>query len=308
MKTTFRIALCLALFLSFSAWNLAQEKATSTITIVVPERGQEETKVSIGSALQAFGGAKEKEKTGDEYFKEFKGDLYWKKFDGEGEKRVVKLSLEKGKEYKFRVQALAQPNNYEAITRYKEITIKGGEDANVDLSKKLPTDRTTARWVPTPDDVVDQMAAMAKVTKDDVIYDLGCGDAVMLIRPMQKIGAKRGVGIEINPKMVKIAKDKVKEAKLEDKIEIRQGDILDVKDMSEATVVLLYIGDVLGERLGPVLKKTMKPGARIVSHRFGLGDWKADKMTTVKGQDGGEYDLLLWIVPERKVETKKDKQ
>jgi precorrin-6B methylase 2 len=306
MKTTTRITLCLALILVLSAWSAGQEKATSTITVLVPvpEGRQEETKLSIGSALQSFGGAKEKEKTGDEYFKEFKGDLYWKKFDGEGEKRVVKLSLEKGKEYKLRVQALAQPNNYEAITRYKEITIKGGEDAKVDLSKKLPTDRTTARWVPTPEDIVDQMAAMAKVTKDDVIYDLGCGDAVMLIRPMQKIGAKRGVGIDINPKMVKIAKDKVKEAKLQDKIEIREGDILDVKDMSEATVVLLYIGDVLGERLSPVLKKTMKPGARIVSHRFSLGDWKADKMVTVKGQDGAEYDLLLWTVPERKIEKK----
>ena len=300
MKTCIRIALCLALFLGFSAWNVAQEKATSTITIIVTERGQQETKVSIGSALQSFGGAKEKEKTGDEYFKEFKGDLYWKKFDGEGEKRVVKLSLEKGKEYKLRVQALAQPNNYEAITRYKEITIKGGEDANVDLSKKLSTDRTTARWVATPDDIVDQMAAMAKVTKADVIYDLGCGDAVMLIRPIQKFGAKRGVGIDINPKMVKIAKDKVKEANLEDKIEIRQGDILDVKDMSEATVVLIYIGDVLGERLSPVLKKTLKPGARIVSHRFLLGDWTPTRTENVTGADGDPYQLHLWVVGEEK--------
>jgi SAM-dependent methyltransferase len=300
MKTSIRIALFLALFLGFSAWNVAQEKATSTITIIVPERGQEETKVSIGSALQSFGGAKEKEKTDDAYFKEFKGDLYWKKFEGEGEKRVVKLSLEKGKEYKLRVQALAQPNNYEAITRYKEITIKGGEDAKVDLSTKLPTDRTTARWVATPDDIVDRMAAMAKVTKADVIYDLGCGDAVMLIRPIQKIGAKRGVGIDINPKMVKIAKDKVKEAKLEDKIEIREGDILDVKDMSDATVVLLYIGDELGARLSPVLKNTLKPGARIVSHRFLLGDWRPTRTETVTGADGYEYTLHVWVVGEAK--------
>jgi tRNA A58 N-methylase Trm61 len=305
MKTTIRIAVCLLLLAGFTTWNAAQEKVESKLTIIVPEKGHAETKVSIGSALQSFGGAKEKEKTGDEYFREFKGDLYWKKFDGEGEKREIKLSLEKGKEYKLRVQALAQPNNYEAITRYKEITIKGGEDAKVDLSKKLPTDRTTARWVATPDDIVDQMAAMAKVSKEDVIYDLGCGDAVMLIRPIQKIGAKRGVGIDINPKMVKIAKDKVKEAKLENKIEIREGDILDVKDMSEATVVLLYIGDVLGQRLSPVLQKTLKPGSRIVSHRFGLGDWEPTKKTMVKGADGDEYELLLWVVPEKKGDKNK---
>ena len=73
-------------------------------------------------------------------------------------------------------------------------------------------------------------------------------------------------------------------------------------------MVLLYIGDDLGERVGPVLKKALKPGSRIVSHRFLLGDWKADKSLTVKGEDGGEYELHLWIVPERKVEKKKEKQ
>jgi SAM-dependent methyltransferase len=174
-----------------------------------------------------------------------------------------------------------------------------GED-KTDSQKRKPD----VVFIPTPQVVVDRMLEAAKVTKDDVVYDLGCGDAVMLIRPFQKFGVKKGVGIDIDPKMVKIAKEKVKEAKLEDKIEIRQGDILNVKDMADATLVLLYIGDDLGELVSPVLKKTMKPGARIVSHRFSLGDWKADKMVSVKGQDGGEYDLLLWIVPERKIEKK----
>ena len=75
--------------------------------------------------------------------------------------------------------------------------------------------------------------------------------------------------------------------------------------MADATLVLLYIGDDLGERLSPVLQKTMKPGARIVSHRFTLGDWKPTTTITVKGQDGGEYELHLWIVPEKKLEKKK---
>jgi predicted O-methyltransferase YrrM len=124
----------------------------------------------------------------------------------------------------------------------------------------------------------------------------------MLIRPIQKFGVKKGVGIDIDPKMIKIAKQKAKEAKVEDKIDLRVGDILNVQDMAEATLVLLYIGDDLGERVGPVLQRTMKPGARIVSHRFILGDWKPTRTITVKGQDGGEYELHLWVVPERKIE------
>jgi hypothetical protein len=105
--------------------------------------------------------------------------------------------------------------------------------------------------------------------------------------------------------MIAIAKKKAKEAKVEDKVDLRVGDILNVKDMAEATLVLLYIGDDLGERVGPVLQKTMKPGARIVSHRFILGDWTPTKSVTVKGEDGGEYELHLWIVGEQKKGEKK---
>jgi hypothetical protein len=94
----------------------------------------------------------------------------------------------------------------------------------------------------------------------------------------------------------------VKQAGLEDKITIVQQDILKMteKDCAEATVVLLYIGDDLGAKLSPVLQKALTPGARIVSHRFRLGDWKPDKTVTVKGTDGDEYELHLWTVPERK--------
>ncbi len=79
------------------------------------------------------------------------------------------------------------------------------------------------------------------------------------------------------------------------------------KDVAEATVVLLYIGDDLGKRVGPSLKNLLKPGSRIVSHRFSLGDWEPTKKLTVKGEDGGEYELLLWIVPDRKLEKSQNK-
>jgi uncharacterized protein (TIGR03000 family) len=280
MKNSIYITLGFMVVVGVSARNIAQEKATTEITILVPEKGHEETEVKVNG----------------------------KKIDGEGDTRTYKASLEKGKEFKFKVEALIQPNNYTKITRVKEITLKGGDKTTVDLTVKNPkTDKIVVRWVPTPDDIVDEMSKLAKIGKNDIVYDLGCGDAVMLIRPIQKFGAKKGVGIDIDPKILEKAKENVKKAKVEDRVELRVGDILNVKDMSDASVVLLYIGDDLGERLSPVLQKTLKPGSRIVSHRFRLGDWEPTKSVTVKGEDGSEYELHLWVVAEKKIGKQKDK-
>ena len=280
MKNLTRIALCFVVLLGLSTWNDAQEKTETTITITVPERGQAETILKVNG----------------------------KTYDGEGGTRTYKTALEKGKEAKFKLEVLIEPNNYTKITRRYELTLKGGDKAKVDLTVKNPKipDDIFVRFVPTPDDIVDEMSKLAKIGKNDVVWDLGCGDAVMLIRPIQKFGAKKGVGVEYDPEVLQKAIANVKKAKLEQKIDLRQGDMLKVteKEMAEATVVLLYIGDDLGERVGPVLKKALQPGSRIVSHRFSLGDWEPTKKITVKGQDGDEYDLLLWVVGERKVEKK----
>ncbi|HEX3149805.1 MAG TPA: TIGR03000 domain-containing protein [Gemmataceae bacterium] len=212
--------------------------------------------------------------------------------------------LEPGKTYEYKIEAVVVPNNYTRITRTRTVTFKAGETVEVDVRKEDPKnkDAIVVRWVPTPDDIVDKMCDLAKVTKDDVIHDYGCGDAVMLIRPIQKFGAKKGFGNDIDPKMVVEAKKKIKEAKLEDKITVVEGDILKMteKDCGEATVVLLYIGDDLGAKLSPVLQKALSPGARVVSHRFTLGDWKPNKTIEVKGEDGDAYTLHLWIVPAKK--------
>ncbi|MBI3822013.1 MAG: class I SAM-dependent methyltransferase [Planctomycetes bacterium] len=284
MKTSFRLALCLLFAAFVSARASAQDKVLTEITILVPDKGQEETVVKVNG----------------------------KKLDGEGPKRIYRAALDKGKIFKFKIEALIEPNNYTKITRRKEIAIKGGENDNVKIDMTADqsfeevskADDIVVRFVPTPDDIVDEMSKLAKITKDDVVYDLGCGDAVMLVRPIMKFGAKKGVGVEYDPEVLKKAIENVKKNKLEDKIVLRQGDMLKLqpKDVEDATVVLLYIGDDLGRRVSPVLKNTLKPGSRIVSHRFLLGDWKADKSITVKGQDGGEYELHLWIVPDRKLD------
>jgi uncharacterized protein (TIGR03000 family) len=261
----------------FGVAACGQEKKTVTIKITVPDKGHAETIVKVDGV----------------------------EVKGTGTSRTYTTApLEVGKEYKLKIEALIEPNNYTKITRPREITVKAGDEVKIDLTtedKKL--DKIVVRWVPTPDDIVDKMAEMAKVGKDDIIFDPGCGDAVMLIRPVKKLGAKKGIGIDIDPKMVEKAKAKAKEEGVAEKIVIKEGDILNEKDMaicSEATVVLIYIGDDLGARMAPVLQKLLKPGTRVVSHRFTLGDWKPDKTEKVTGVDGEEYTLHYWVVKEKK--------
>ncbi|MBY0455849.1 MAG: TIGR03000 domain-containing protein [Gemmataceae bacterium] len=255
----------------------AQDKKTATITITVPEAGYKETVVKVDGAEVKGKGATRTFTTG---------------------------ALEAGKEFKFKVEALIEPNNYTKITRTKEVTVKAGDDAKLDLTvEDKKNDKIVVRWVPTPDDIVDEMAKMAKIGKEDIVFDPGCGDAVMLIRPVKKLGAKKGIGIDIDPKMVAKAQEYAKKEGVADKIVIKEGDILNEKDMAvcaEASVVLIYIGDDLGARMAPVLQKLLKPGTRIVSHRFKLGDWAPDKTVQVTGADGDTYTLHYWEVKEKK--------
>lgn len=268
------IAAAVATFASVGLVD-AQEKVTSKITVFVPDRGHRDTVLKIGEA----------------------------KTDQKGvERKFVTPPLDKGFTYSYDLHAIIEPNNYTKIFRKKTITFKAGEDVSVDLRPKDPAEKIEVRWVPTPDDIVDKMSDLAKVTKNDVVYDFGCGDAVMLIRPITKHGAKKGVGIDIDAKMIDRAKENAKKAGVADKLDLRVGDILNVtaKDMADASVVLLYIGDDLGARLGPVLRKNLPAGARVVSHRFTLGDWAPSRTVEVTGEDGFQYTLHLWVVGEKK--------
>jgi uncharacterized protein (TIGR03000 family) len=209
--------------------------------------------------------------------------------------------LEVGKAYEYSFSVTWRPNNYTTLTRTKNIEFKGGDDISVDLTKpdaKNP-DKAVVRWVPTPDDIVEEMLKLGGVKDGDVVYEPGPGDARMLIAAVKK-GAKKGVGVELDAKKAEEAKENVKKAKLEEKIEIRTGDALKVDDYGNATVVLLYMGNEFNNLLRPLLEKQLKPGTRIVSHRFVMGDWAPDKTITVTGQDGDEYKIHLWTVKEKK--------
>jgi uncharacterized protein (TIGR03000 family) len=204
--------------------------------------------------------------------------------------------LDPGKPYEYDFVLKFAPNNYTTITRTKTIKFAAGEAVTVDLTKKQDDDKAVIRWVPTPDDIVAEMLKLGKVTKDDVVYDLGCGDGKIVIAAVKDGKAKKGVGIDLDPEKVKEAKAKAKEAKVDDKVEVRQGDVLDIKDLPDATVVMMYMSDELGELIKPKLLAGLKVGTRVVSHRFKLGDWKPDESKTVQGEDGDQYTLHVWTV------------
>ena len=221
--------------------------------------------------------------------------------EGTGLKRDVEHKLAADKKA-VTVVAVWEPNNYTKITRKRKVTIGEDNEVPVDLSKADPKspDDIVVRFVPTPDDVVDEMCKMAKVGKNDIVYDLGCGDGRMVITAVKKFGAKRGVGIDLDPKLVKECKAAAKAADVEDKVEFRVGDVLKVKDLSDATVVLLYMGEDINLRLRPILQKTLKPGARVVSHRFTMGDWEPAQKKTVDSSVGYACDVLLWEIKGKK--------
>src|SRR5436190_773630 len=194
--------------------------------------------------------------------------------------------LEPMKAYEYSFTVTWRPNNYTTLTRTKAIEFKGGDDIDIDLSKedKKNPDKAVIRWVPTPDDIVDKMIELGGVKDGDVVYEPGPGDGRVLIAAVKK-GAKKGVGIELDPKKAAEATDNVKKAKLDEKIKIIEGDALKDRDYSEATVVLLYMGNEFNGLLRPILEKQLKPGSRIVSHRFLMGDWKPDETKKVTGAD-----------------------
>jgi len=150
--------------------------------------------------------------------------------------------------------------------------------------------------VRTPPVVVVEMLRLASVTSSDVVYDLGSGDGRIVITAAQEFGA-RGVGLEIEPDLVAEAERNARWAKVADRVRFVQQDIFEA-DLSEATVVTMYLGIDVNLRLRPKLLAQLKPGSRIVSHDFPIGDWKPERVVKFQGPDR-VHVLSLWIVPPR---------
>ena len=152
-----------------------------------------------------------------------------------------------------------------------------------------------APYVATPPDVVDRMLTLAKVDSSDVVYDLGCGDGRIVIAAAQKFGA-RGVGVDIDPVRIAEANANAKRAGVEKLVTFTLADVLET-DVSDATVVTLYMLSAINVKLRPILTKELAKGSRIVSHNFAMGDWEPDHVDTFKDGAGTTRTLYLWTIP-----------
>jgi|ERR1051325_9702580 hypothetical protein len=145
----------------------------------------------------------------------------------------------------------------------------------------------------TPYAVVPTMIELARIRGDDVVYEPGCGDARVLIAAM-KAGARRGIGVDIDPDLAEVSYAAVKSAGMQDRVEILWGNALAV-DMSTATVVFLFMGEPFNLVMRPLLWKQLPVGARVVSNDFAMGDWQPDRSVRVD-TPGRTYTLYLWTI------------
>ena len=149
-----------------------------------------------------------------------------------------------------------------------------------------------APYVPTPYDVVNRMLELAEVTRDDVVYDLGCGDGRIVITAAERFGA-RGVGIDYDPERIAEANANAARRGVQDLVTFIQQDAMEA-DVSDATVVTLYLLSSSNRKLRPILTRQLRPGARIVSHAFRMGDWRPDVTREFQDERGTTRTLHLW--------------
>jgi ribosomal protein L11 methylase PrmA len=161
--------------------------------------------------------------------------------------------------------------------------------------------RVDVPYVPTTDEAVKVMLKLANVSKNDIVYDLGCGDGRIVISAAKEYGA-RGVGIDIDPERIQEAEANAKKAGVEKLVRFEENDLFDA-DIHDATVVTLFLLNRINLRLRPKLLGELKPGTRVVSNTFGMGDWKPFREVAVNeaGDNLGlSRKFLLWIVPQRR--------
>lgn len=145
-------------------------------------------------------------------------------------------------------------------------------------------------YVPTPPDVVSAMLKLANPHKGDVLYDLGCGDGRIVVAAAKQYGL-HAVGVDINPERIKEANENAAREGVANLVKFQVGDLYEA-DLKGASIVTLYLLPDVNLKLRPKLQRELKPGARIVSHSFDMGDWKADKEETIESKR-----IFLWVLP-----------
>ena len=154
--------------------------------------------------------------------------------------------------------------------------------------------QSLAPFVPTPPDVVDRMLRLARAGPGDVVYDLGCGDGRIVIAAAVKFGA-RGVGVDIDPTLVARAESNARSAGVQDRVRFRVQDAMTV-DVSEATIVTLYLLAASNVKLRPLLTTQLARGSRIVAHNYPIGDWEPEAIDNFTDEAGVRRTLYLWTV------------
>jgi len=149
-------------------------------------------------------------------------------------------------------------------------------------------------YVPTKYPVVDEMLRMADIQKSDIVYDLGCGDGRLVVGAAQKYGA-HGVGFDIDPERIQESWENATKAGVKNLVQFFEQDLFQA-DFHEATVMTIYLLTSVNLRLRPKLLRELRPGTRLVSHNFGMGEWKPDQSSEVMVDDIS-HDVFLWIIP-----------
>jgi SAM-dependent methyltransferase len=161
------------------------------------------------------------------------------------------------------------------------------------LAQRTPLRTPDVPFDPSPRHVVDLMLKLAEVRKGDVVYDLGCGDGRIVIAAAQRFGA-RGVGIDIDPQRIKESLENARTAGVLDRVTFRNEDLFEA-DIAHATVVTLFLWPEVNLKLRPKLWRDLKPGTRVVSYYWDMGDWVPEKQIEVDGNP-----IYLWTIPARR--------
>ncbi|BBD71721.1 50S ribosomal protein L11 methyltransferase [Sulfodiicoccus acidiphilus] len=153
-------------------------------------------------------------------------------------------------------------------------------------------------YVPTPERVVKQMLEIAKVSPGDVVYDLGCGDGRVVVTAAKDFNVKKAVGVEINDERIREVQDNIKKNGVEGRVQVIKGNFFEV-DVSEATVVTMFLLTNVNEMLRPKLEKELRPGTRVISHEFEMRGWTPKQVVRV--EDGNmTHTVYLYVIGENK--------
>jgi SAM-dependent methyltransferase len=169
--------------------------------------------------------------------------------------------------------------------------LPGHQAASQGISAGQDKIKLDVPYEPSSEEVVKAMLEIAKVGKDDLVYDLGCGDGRIVIAAAQKAGA-HGVGVDLDPDRIKESLENARKANVSHRVQFFQQDLFET-DISKATVIMLYLWPEVNLKLRPRLLRELKPGTRVVSHSHDMGSWKHDQ--TMRTQDG--HRVYFWVIP-----------